>query len=195
MKTIKHLLLALTLSAALIDIRGEEDWRRVAFAGEARVKTMSGLVEVLDKTGNKILHAGEPAHPGQTLRVWKGAEIVLWMENSQSLVRAEGPVLVRLTENENYFDRASSNASQNEELFVVRAVRGGGKYCQNGQWNLLTTGMSLPAGTKVRPFRQATLDFYNPSTHTALRVVDHTKPTTLSAKTKVPAVVLVSQVP
>ena len=86
MKTIRCLLLTMTL--ALVSGRGEE-WRKVAFIGDADVKSISGVVEVVSGGQERILHPREIAVVGQTLRVWRGAEVVLMMKNSKSLVTRE----------------------------------------------------------------------------------------------------------
>src|SRR5213082_3204532 len=125
MKTMNCLLLLLMLAA--IPGRSEE-WRKVAFIGDADVKTISGLVEVVNGDKDRILHEKEIAKVGQTLRVWRGAEVVLQMKNSKSLVRAKGPVLLRLAPESEGYDRASVNGEEPKSGFVVRAVRGHGKY-------------------------------------------------------------------
>ena len=180
MKTIKYLLFLTFL--AVTTVRAEE-WRRVAFVGEAKVKTISGLVEVLDAKGEQhILHAGEPAHAGQTLRVWRGAEVVLWMEKTKSFVRVEGPVFLRLMEDHENFYRTANDQAEDPNRFEVRAVRGGAKAFHNGRWCALQAGMNLPEGTKVRPFRESIVDLYHPASKTAFRITDHTKQTTLTAR-------------
>lgn len=180
MKTIKYLFLILGLATITAQT---EEWRRVAFVGEAKVKTLSGLVEILEPSGQRILHSGDPAHAGQTLRVWRGAEVVLWMEKSKSFVRAEGPVFLRLIEDRDTFEHATTEASEDLNRFEVRAVRGGAKVFHNGRWCALQAGMTLPEGSKVRPFRESVVDIYHPASKKAFRITDHTRQTTLSAIT------------
>ena len=172
----KWFLLLITL--ALPPGRGEE-WRKVAFIGDAEVKTISGVVEIVSGKQERILHEKETARVGQTLRIWRGAEVVLQMKNTKSLVRAKGPVLLRLAPDSEAYDRASITGQEDQTGFIVRAVRGGGKYQDGDYWKPLRTGMSLPEGTRVRPFRDSVLDFYHPATHKSYRVVDHTRQTAL----------------
>ena len=155
----------------------------MAFIGDAEVKTISGVVEVVSGKEERILHEKETAKVGQVLRIWRGAEVVLQMKNSKSLVRAKGPTLLRLAPDSEGYDRASVTGEENKEGFVVRAVRGGGKYQDGEYWRNIQAGMHLPDGTRVRPFRDSVLDFYHPATHTAYRITDHSKQTPLIAKT------------
>jgi len=155
----------------------------VAFIGDAEVKTISGLVEVVAGTEERILHEKETAKIGQTLRIWRGAEVVLQMKNSKSLVRAKGPTLLRLAPDSEGYDRASIGGEEEKKGFIVRAVRGGGKYQDGEYWRNLQAGMHLPDGTRVRPFRASVLDFYHPATHTAYRITDHSRQTPLIART------------
>ena len=175
----RWLLLAVTL--ALPSGRGEE-WRKVAFIGDAEVKSISGVVEVVSAGQDRIVHAKEIATVGQTLRIWRGAEIVLQMKNSKSLVRAKGPVLLRLAPEQEGYGRASVTGEEPNTGFVVRAVRGHGKYQAGAYWREIETGMCLPEGTRVRPFHDSILDFYHPATHTALRVTDPWHQTELRVK-------------
>ena len=173
----KWLLLVATLLASRI---GAEEWRKVAFIGSADVKSISGLVEVMNRPGDQILRAGDVALPGQTLKIWRGAEVILMMKNSKSLVRAKGPVLLRLAPESEAYDRASLTGEEPAKGFVVRAVRGHGKYQDGPYWRAIQAGMTLPEGALVRPFRDSILDFYHPATRTTLRVTDHTKRTALA---------------
>src|SRR5204863_6288497 len=125
MKTMNCVLLLITLA---ISSGRSEEWRKIAFIGDADVKTISGLVEVVNKGQDRVLHEKEVAKVGQTLRVWRGAEVVLVMKNSKSLVRAKGPVLLRLAPESEGYDRASVVGEEPKSGFVVRAVRGHGKY-------------------------------------------------------------------
>src|SRR5688572_33475028 len=104
-----------------------EEWRKVAFIGDAEVKSISGVVELIN--GNeRILRAKETATVGHTLRIWRGSEVVLVMKNTKSLVRAKGPCLLRLApEKEGAYQRAEMKWEEPKDAFVVRAVRGGGK--------------------------------------------------------------------
>jgi hypothetical protein len=180
MKSVTCLLLAVL---SVVSSRSEE-WRKVAFIGDAEVKTISGVVEVIANKEERILHEKETAKVGQVLRVWRGAEVVLQMKNSKSLVRAKGPTLLRLAPESEGYDRASVAGEEEKAGFVVRAVRGGGKYQDGEHWRNLQAGMHLPDGTRVRPFRESVLDFYHPATHTAYRVTDPSKQTPLIAKTQ-----------
>jgi hypothetical protein len=179
MKIMRWLLLAVTL--ALPSGRGEE-WRKVAFIGDAEVKSISGVVEVVSGGQDRIVHSKEIATVGQTLRIWRGAEIVLQMKNSKSLVRAKGPVLLRLAPEQEGYGHASVTGEEPKTGFVVRAVRGHGKYQAGAYWREIETGMCLPEGTRVRPFHESILDFYHPATHTALRVTDSWHQTELRVK-------------
>ncbi len=182
MKSVTFLFLALTL--AVTSGRSEE-WRKVAFIGDAEVKTISGVVEVVSAKGDKqdrILHEKDTAKVGQILRIWRGAEVVLQMKNSKSLVRAKGPTLLRLAPDSEGYDRASTTGEEQKSGFIVRAVRGGGKYQDGECWRNIQAGLHLPEGTRVRPFRDSILDFYHPATHTGYRVTDHSKQTPLVAK-------------
>jgi hypothetical protein len=178
-KSVTSFLLLITLA---ISGRSEE-WRKVAFIGDAEVKSISGVVEVVAGKQERVLHEKETARVGQVLRIWRGSEVVLQMKNSKSLVRAKGPVLLRLAPESEGYDRASVDREEQKAGFVVRAVRGGGKYQEGVYWRNLQTGMTLPEGTRVRPFHDSTLDFYHPQTRTAYRITDHRKQTTLVAKT------------
>lgn len=158
----------------LLSIQGEE-WRKVAFVGSAKIKSISGLVEVI-QPDQRILREGEVAKPGDILRVWRGANLVIQMEGSKSFVRADGPVLLRLAEADEGFNRASITGSEEKVGFVVRAVRGHGRYSEDGErWGDLETGMILREGTQVRPFRDSVLDFYHNGAKVALRVSNHKK--------------------
>jgi len=145
-KNLKWFLLLITL--ALSSGRSEE-WRKVAFIGDAEVKTISGVVEIVSGKQERILHEKETARVGQVLRVWRGAEVVLQMKNTKSLVRAKGPVLLRLAPDSETYDRASITGEEDQTGFIVRAVRGGGKYQDGEFWKPLRTGMCLPEGTHV----------------------------------------------
>ena len=173
--------LVLTVTLALTSGRGDE-WRKVAFIGDADVKSVSGVVEVVSDGQERILHEKEVAKVGQTLRIWKGAEVVLMMKNSKSLVRAKGPALLRLAAEEEGYGRASATGEEPKTGFVVRAVRGHGKYQDGLYWRDIRTGMCLPDGTRVRPYHDSVLDFYNPATRTALRVTDPWHQTALVPK-------------
>ncbi|HEY6228329.1 MAG TPA: hypothetical protein VI282_14500 [Verrucomicrobiae bacterium] len=176
MKSLKWFLLLITL--ALPSGRSEE-WRKVAFIGDAEVKTISGVVEIVSGKQERILHEKETARVGQVLRIWRGAEVVLQMKNTKSLVRAKGPVLLRLAPDSESFDRASVRSEEEKTGFIVRAVRGGGKYQDGVYWKPLRVGMCLPDGTRVRPFHDSVLDFYHTGTHKSYRVTDHTRQTAL----------------
>lgn len=180
MKSVKWLLLLATLG---LGCARAEDWRKVAFIGDADVKSISGLVELVTTREDRILHEKETAKVGQTLRVWRGAEVVLQMKNSKSLVRAKGPVLLRLAPESEGYSRASVAGEEEKKGFIVRAVRGGGKYQDGLHWRNLQAGMCIPEGAHVRAFHDSILDFYHPPTHTAYRVTDSTRQTVLVAKT------------
>lgn len=173
--------LALMAALAIGSVRGE-DWRKIAFIGDADVKSISGVVEVIAGQENRILHEKETATAGETLRIWRGAEVVLRMKNSLSFVRAKGPVLLRLAPERESYDRASLSGEEPKKGFIVRAVRGHGKYQDGEYWRDLRAGMCLPEGTRVRPFRDSALDFYHPETRTVYRVTDSGKRTPLVAK-------------
>jgi hypothetical protein len=176
-KTIQ--LLVLILAAAVTSTHAD-DWRRVAFMGGAEVKYITGLAEVLESGKEEVLRAGQRVTPGQTLRIWLGAEVVLLMDSSKGLVRAKGPVLLRLAPALEVPERASI-----EQLgYEVRAVRGQAKYEHEGRWQMLKTDMTLPEGTKVRPFRNSIVDLYHTASRTAIRVTDHTKQTVLPRLTE-----------
>jgi hypothetical protein len=182
MKTMNWLLVIAALTIGLA--RGEEDWRKVAFIGDADVKSISGLVEVISGKEERVLHEKEIATIGQTLRIWRGAEVILMMHGSKSLVRAKGPVLLRLAPVKEGYDRASLTGEEPKQGFIVRAVHGHGKYQDGVYWRDLQAGMTIPEGARVRPFRDSVLDFYHPGTHTAYRITDHTRQTQLVAKTE-----------
>jgi hypothetical protein len=159
-----------------------EEWRKVAFIGDAEVKSISGVVELVNGS-ERILREKETATVGHTLRIWRGSEVVLVMKNTKSLVRAKGPCLLRLApDKEGDYQRAEVNWEDPQSGFVVRAVRGGGKYQDGEYWRSLEAGMTIPDGTRVRPYRDSILDFYHPATKTAYRVTDHKKQTLLVAK-------------
>jgi len=179
MKTLKCLLLAVALIPGTVR---SEDWRKIAFIGDADVKSISGVVELLTGEQDRVLHEKETATVGQTLRIWRGAEVVLKMKNSQSLVRAKGPTLLRLAPENEGFDHSSATGEEPKTGFIVRAVRGHGKYQDGEHWRDLRAGMRLPEGTRVRPFHDSALDFYHPATRTAYRVTDPWRQTALSAK-------------
>lgn len=181
MKTIQCLVWAATAVAA-INLHAEE-WRRLAFIGGAEAKHVTGLVEVVEDGEERVMRPGEKAEAGQTLRIWRGAEVVLVMDSSKGLVRAKGPVLLRLAPEVETHDRAAIKGP----VYEVRAVRGHGKYEHEGRWLPIKTGMTLPEGASVRPFRNTTLDFYHTGARAALRITDHTKKTVLSPKSTVEA--------
>jgi hypothetical protein len=178
-KSVTSFLLLITLA---ISGRSEE-WRKVAFIGDAEVKSISGVIEVVAGKQERVLHEKETARVGQVLRIWRGSEVVLQMKNSKSLVRAKGPVLLRLAPESEGYDRAAVDGEDEKGGFVVRAVRGGGKYQDGPYWRNLQAGMTLPEGTRVRPFHDSTLYFYHPQPRTAYRVTDPRKHTALIAKT------------
>jgi hypothetical protein len=179
MKKVKLLLL---LPALIVAVARGEEWRKVAFIGNADVKSVTGLVEVVSGNGDTILHEKDVAVVGQTLRIWRGAEVIIQMKNSHSLVRAKGPTLLRLAPESEAYDRAALTGEEDAKGFVVRAVHGGGKYQVGTYWRDLHPGMSIPEGAKVRPFRDSILDFYHPATRTAYRVTDHSRQTALAVK-------------
>ncbi len=156
-----------------------EEWQKVAFIGNAEVKSITGLVEVITSGEERIVHPGEKAKIGQVLRIWRGAEVILRMDRSESLVRAKGPVLLRLAPVSEGYERASV-IGEAKDRFVVRAVRGNGKYQDGEYWREIRPGMSLPEGVRVRPYRASVLDFYHPGTRTAIRVTDYKKQTLLT---------------
>ncbi|HUS35781.1 MAG TPA: hypothetical protein VM680_10565 [Verrucomicrobiae bacterium] len=159
-----------------------EEWRKIAFIGDAEVKSISGVVELVNGS-ERVLRANETATVGHTLRIWQGSEVVLVMKNTKSLVRAKGPCLLRLAaDKDDGYKRAEVNWEEPKTGFVVRAVRGGGKYQDGPYWRCLEAGMTIPEGTRVRPYRDSILDFYHPGTRTAYRVTDHKKQTLLVAK-------------
>jgi hypothetical protein len=159
-----------------------EDWRKVAFIGDAEVKSISGVVELVNGT-ERILREKETATVGHTLRIWRGSEVVLVMKNTKSLVRAKGPCLLRLApDKDGAYQRADLKWEEPKSGFVVRAVRGGGKYQDGEYWRTLEAGMNIPEATRVRPYRDSVLDFYHPATRTAYRVTDHKRQTLLVAK-------------
>lgn len=179
MKSVKWLLLV-GVVGVLSSI--SEEWRKVAFIGDAEVKSISGVVELVNGS-ERILREKETATVGHTLRIWRGSEVVLVMKNTKSLVRAKGPCLLRLApDKEGGYQRAEVNWEEPKSGFVVRAVRGGGKYQDGEYWRSLEAGMTIPDGTRVRPYRDSILDFYHPATKTAYRVTDHKKQTLLVAK-------------
>jgi hypothetical protein len=181
MKTVKWLLLGLALTA---NFGRSEDWRKIAFIGNANVKSISGVVEVIKGNEERVLHERETANVGETLRIWRGAEVVLQMKTSKSLVRAKGPVLLRLAAEHEGFDHSSVTGEGPKTGFIVRAVHGHGKYQDGDYWRDLRAGMCLPEGTRVRPFHGSSLDFYNPATRTVCRVTDPWKQTTLVSKAR-----------
>jgi hypothetical protein len=178
MKTVKCLLL---IGAVGVLSSMSEEWQKIAFIGDAEVKSISGVVELVNGS-ERILREKETATVGHTLRIWRGSEVVLVMKNTKSLVRAKGPCLLRLAaDKEGGYQRADSG-EESKSGFVVRAVRGGGKYQDGPYWRCLEAGMTIPEGTRVRPYRDGILDFYHPGTRTAYRVTDHKKQTLLIAK-------------
>lgn len=184
MKTV-HCLILLAMVSLTSSIA--EEWRKVAFVGNAKVKTISGLVEVI-LPEKRILREGEVAKVGDVLRVWRGADLIIQMESSKSLVRAKGPVLLRLAPEKEGFNRASVTGQDEKAGFVVRAVRGGGRFSEDGvHWQTIEAGMILANGAQVRAFRDSILDFYHNRAHTTLRVADHNKRVTLSTPTQVAA--------
>ncbi len=158
-------------------LHADEEWQRVAFVGNAEVTSISGLVEVITKGEERIVRKGEKAKEGQTLRIWKGAEVILMMDRSESLVRARGPVLLRLAPASEGYDRAC--AEEPENGFVTRAVRGSAKFKCGQRWMALRAGMTLPVGTLVRPGRDSILDFYHSASSSVCRVTDSSRPTAL----------------
>lgn len=180
MKSVKWLLLVGVIGV----VSGiSEEWRKVAFIGDAEVKSISGVVELVNGS-ERILREKETATVGHTLRIWRGSEVVLVMKNTKSLVRAKGPCLLRLApDKDGAYQRAEVNWEEPKSGFVVRAVRGGGKYQDGPYWRCLEAGMTIPDGTRVRPYRDSILDFYHPETKTAYRVTDHKKQTLLVART------------
>lgn len=180
MKNLKWLLL---VGMIAVSPGRSEVWQKVAFIGNAEVKSISGVVEVINGKDERVLREKEEAKVGQTLRIWRGSEVVLMMKNTKSLVRAKGPCLLRLApEREGNYDRAAVTFEEPATGFVVRAVRGGGKYQDGPYWRQLQAGMTIPEGAKVRPFRESTLDFYHPATRTAYRITDHKRQTILAAQ-------------
>jgi hypothetical protein len=179
MKSVKWLLLASVIGVLSSNA---EDWRKVAFIGDAEVKSISGVVELVNGT-ERILRENETATVGHTLRIWRGSAVVLVMKNTKSLVRAKGPCLLRLApDKDGAYQRADIKWEEPKSGFVVRAVRGGGKYQDGQYWRALEAGMNIPEGTRVRPYRESVLDFYHPATRTAYRVTDHKRQTLLVAQ-------------
>src|SRR5688572_27973209 len=179
MKTIYCLLLVAKIAA--FSGRAEE-WQKVAFIGNAEVKSISGVVEVISGKEERDLRPKDTAKVGQTLRIWRGSEVILLMNNTKSLVRAKSHCLLRLASEREGYDKASVIGEEPRSGFVVRAVRGNGKYQDGPHWRYLRPGMCIPEGAKVRPFRDSALDFYHPATRTAYRVTDHEKQTVLIAR-------------
>lgn len=169
------------MMSALAAVRADE-WRRVAFIGGAEAFSISGLVEVIDEGDVSMLHQKDQVNIGQTLRVWRGSEVILKMDRTKTLVRAKGPTLLRLASLSEGFDSASAGSSSNRrsDVFIVRAVRGHGKFQDGDCWRDLQAGMALPEGAKVRPYRNSVLDFYHTGTKTAVRVTDHKHQTVLT---------------
>jgi hypothetical protein len=172
--------IAATVIFATVAAQSDE-WKKVAFVGNAKVKSISGLVEVIQPE-QRTLREGEMARPGDILRIWRGADLILQMESSKGLVRAKGPVLLRLLPDESYSRAAVIPPKKEPVGFVVRAVHGpGGRYSADGQrWANLSAGMILPEGARVRAFRDSILDFYHNEAKFALRVSDSKKPVTLT---------------
>jgi hypothetical protein len=171
-KTIQSLIL---LAALSVVSASAEEWR----------KGISGLVEVIVPE-KRILREGEIAKTGETLRIWRGADLIIEMESSKGLVRAKGPVLLRLAPEKEGFNRAAVTGGEEKVGFVVRAVRGGGRFSEDGErWCNLTAGMILPEGTRVRAFRDSILDFYHNEARRPVRVTEHERPVTLRVKNEV----------
>jgi hypothetical protein len=183
MKSVSLFLLVVMLN--VVDGKAEE-WKKVAFIGNAEVKSISGVVEVVAGKEERTLREKETATVGQTLRIWRGSEVVLMMKNTKSLVRAKGPCLLRLAPEREGYDRASVTGEEPKSGFIVRAVRGAvrgqGKFQDGAHWRFLEPGMTIPDGARVRPFRESVLDFYHPATRTAYRVTDHKRQTVLAAR-------------
>lgn len=149
-----------------------EEWRQVAFIGSAKVFSVSGVVEVVNPKKTRAIRAGEQAKAGDVLKIWHGAELVLKMDSSGSLVRAKGPVLLRLAPAKEGYDRASLTGAEERVGFVTRAVRGKGEYEQNGKWRALKTGDVIPEGARVRASAGSSLDFYHNTIGSVLRVTE-----------------------
>jgi hypothetical protein len=179
MQTIQLLKFLATLTLTVASVRADEDWRRVAFVGDAQVKSISGVVEIATTGQERSVRPGEKATAGQTLRIYRGAEVILMMDRSQSLVRAKGPTMLRLAPMTEGYDRASIEENSVDSGFAVRAVRGSAKYKVGQRWVPLKAGTVIPVGTQVRPGHDTILDFYHASSGTVARVTDSSRPTTL----------------
>jgi hypothetical protein len=171
-KTVCWIKSFLAVAALAVSSVYAEEWRQVAFIGTANVFDLSGVVEVIQprKTETRVLKAGDRAKAGEVLKIWQGAEVVLKMEGSGSLVRAKGPVLLRLAPEKEGYDRASLTGAEERVGFVARAVRGKGEYQQNGKWRALRTGDVIPDGTRVRAAAGASMDFYHNGIGTVVRI-------------------------
>lgn len=170
MKTVRWYRVLIAAAALACGSISAEEWRQVAFIGNAKVFSVSGVVEVMHPKKTRVLREGENAKAGDVLKIWQGAELVLKMEGSGSLVRAKGPVILRLAPEKEGYDRASVTGAEERVGFVARAVRGKGEYQHKGKWRALKTGDVIPDGVRVRAAVGASLDFYHNTMGTVVRV-------------------------
>ena len=170
MKTVRWFRVLIAAAALACGSISAEEWRHVAFIGSAKVFDVSGVVEVVNAKKTRVLRVGEQAKSGDVLKIWQGAELILKMDASGSLVRAKGPVILRLAPEKEGYDRASLTGAEERVGFVARAVRGKGEYQDKGNWRKLHTGDVIPDGARVRAANGSSIDFYHNTIGTVVRV-------------------------
>lgn len=172
MNTVPWIKVVVAVAALAAGSIRADEWRQVAFIGNAKVFNVSGVVETLKPREGRVLRDGEKLRAGETYKIWQGAELVLQMESSGSLVRAKGPVILRLAPEKEGFDRASITGQEDRVGFVARAIRGKAEYQAKNKWRPLHTGDVLPEGARIRAEQGATLDFYHNTIGTVIRVTE-----------------------
>lgn len=139
-----------------------EEFQKVAFVGEATVKEIKGIVEVMSGT-NKWSELGVASQlkPGAVIRTGKESSVVLKMTGSGSFVKVTPQTVLRLVAAEEGWGRAAVTGEGESGKYQVRALRGLAQYEQNGKWLFLSTGKAIEPGTRVRLGQGTVADFYS----------------------------------
>src|SRR5687767_3721182 len=131
------LLLAITINlsagnALTGDSRSTAKWKRVAFIGEAEVRTVEGKVELSIDGKNWI--AAQPRASlgaGAMLRTHEDGKATLSMKASGSMVRISPQTIMRLASLPPKADRSSLTGREEQPGLRIRAVRGSASWREN----------------------------------------------------------------
>lgn len=153
------------VQAGFLDmLRGSEqeqvELQRVAFIGKARVRQVSGKVEILRGIEEwKQLKPGTALRPGDIIRTANNSLAILEMSESGSLVRLTPNASLRLITQEG--DRPALVSDEGKERYVIRALRGRALVFQEGAWKAVQADSVLLEGAVLRPVGASYIDVFD----------------------------------